>query len=183
MSDPSNHLRRPATVLRAADVARQATTFSHPWNPASEVTGTHLSGLAGMRRAGLSRVRVGPGKESFAEHNHHFEEEWLYILTGKATVRIDGVDHQVGPGDFVGFPTPSVAHQLINRSSEPVEYLMGGEAREFEVADFPTLNRRMLRFSDRVEVVPLDAAEPVVFAPPSPTEDGPSTPNPRDEGR
>ncbi|HVS14259.1 MAG TPA: cupin domain-containing protein [Thermoanaerobaculia bacterium] len=162
---------RAATVLRAAEVAARAQSFSHPWNPASEVTGARMSELAGLSRTGVSRVRVDPGKESFADHAHHFEEEWIYILSGRAVVRIDGVEHGVGPGDFVGFPTPSQAHQLVNRFDEPVEYLMGGESREFEVADFPTLNRRMLRFAERVEVVPLDAAEPLVFTPPSPAPD------------
>jgi uncharacterized cupin superfamily protein len=174
MSDPSESTgvaggpRRAAKILRASEVEREARTFSHPWNPASEVTGTRMSALAGMTRSGVSRARVAPGRESFADHAHHFEEEWLYILSGRAVVRIDGVEHEVGPGDFIGFPTPSAAHQLINRFDQPVEYLMGGEAREFEVADFPTLNRRMLRFADRVEVVPLDAAEPVSFAPEEP---------------
>jgi uncharacterized cupin superfamily protein len=122
-----------------------------------------MSMLAGLSRCGVSRARVEPGRESFADHSHHFEEEWLYILSGRAIVRIDDLEHEVGPGDFIGFPTPSQAHQLVNRFDQPVEYLMGGEAREFEVADFPRLNRRMLRFADRVEVVPLDAAQPLVF--------------------
>lgn len=170
MSEGGESKRRPASVLRAAEIESQAQTFSHPWNPLSEVKGTRLSTLSGLERSGISRARVEAGKESFADHSHHFEEEWLYILSGRAVVRIDDVQHEVGPGDFVGFPTPSQAHQLIACFDEPVEYLMGGESREFEVADFPRLNRRMLRFADRVEVVPLDAAEPLVFEGPESEE-------------
>jgi uncharacterized cupin superfamily protein len=209
MSETTDDVRRPAVVLRAADVAGAAHTFSHPWNPLSEVTGTRMSMLGGLTRSGVSRVRVEPGKESFAYRSglvvvtaphraagrpasyhepatrvprpsarrrararaHHFEEEWLYILSGRAIVTIDGVEHEVGPGDFVAFPTPSQAHQLANRFDQPVEYLMGGESRDFEVGDFPELNRRILRFGERTEVVPLDAAQPVVFEPPRPASD------------
>jgi len=171
MSETTDDVRRPAVVLRAAEVAGAAQTFSHPWNPLSEVTGTRMSMLGGLTRTGVSRVHVEPGKESFAYHSHHFEEEWLYILSGRAIVIIDGVEHEVGPGDFVAFPTPSLAHQLANRFDQPVEYLMGGESRDFEIGDFPELNRRILRFGERTEVVPLDAAQPVVFEPPRPASD------------
>ncbi|HVS61881.1 MAG TPA: cupin domain-containing protein [Thermoanaerobaculia bacterium] len=171
MSEPREDVKRPAAVLRAADIESRAQTFSHPWNPLSQVTGTRMSMLGGLERTGLSRVRVEPGRESFAYHSHHFEEEWLYILSGRAVLRIEGVDHEVGPGDFVAFPAPSQSHQLANPFDEPVEYLMGGESREFEIADFPELNRRLLRFGERAEAMPLDAAKPVVFEPPRPRED------------
>ena len=42
----------------------------------------------------------------------------------------------VGPGDFVGFPTPSAAHQLRNPYDVEVVYLMGGEHKDIEIATF-----------------------------------------------
>jgi uncharacterized cupin superfamily protein len=159
MTTPLNS-RRPATILRAAEIAGAAQTVSHPWNPRSEITGTRMGWQAGLERTGVSRARVDPGKESFAYHSHLREEEWLYFLSGRAVLHIDGQDVEVGPGDFVAFPTPSVAHQLRNPFDEPVEYLMGGENMSFEVADFPDLNRRMMRFSDHIEIYDLDAARP-----------------------
>jgi uncharacterized cupin superfamily protein len=163
--------RKPAKILRADEIASAEQTVSHPWNPLSEITGTRLGWQGGLERTGVNRARVNPGKESFAYHTHLREEEWLYFLSGRAVLTIDGEDVEVGPGDFVAFPAPSVAHQLRNPFDEPVEYLMGGENLPFEVADFPELNRRMLRFPDRVEVYDLDAGrplEPVAVRDPAP---------------
>jgi uncharacterized cupin superfamily protein len=50
-------------LVRAEEAAEGEARFSHPWNPNSELYGTRLSTLAGMSRAGVSRVRVPPGRE------------------------------------------------------------------------------------------------------------------------
>lgn len=139
-------------IVRQAEARAAEGTFSHPWNPSSEITGTHLSQLAGLTRTGVSVARIAPGKESFAYHLHHVEEEWLYILSGRAVARIDGSEYELAPGDFVAFPTPSVAHNLMNPGPEELVYLMGGENQPHEVADFPDLDRRMVRLGDKLSV-------------------------------
>lgn len=153
----------PPSLLRAADIAAKAGTHSHPWNPKSEMRGVHLSAAVGLERTGISLARIAPGKESFVYHSHAREEEWIYILAGAGTAEIDGEEYEVGPGDFMGFPTPSVAHHLRNTGSEDLVYLMGGERRDFEIADFPRLNKRMVRAGDKVEIYDIDQARP--FAP------------------
>ena len=70
--------------------------------------------LAGLRRTALSLARVPPGRESFIYHSHEHDEEFLFILSGRGRAEIDGEIIEVGPGDFMGFPTPSVAHHLTN---------------------------------------------------------------------
>ena len=162
--------RPKANLLRAAEIIQRADRFSHPWNPNSEVYGLRLSNELGLRRTGVSVVRLPAGKESFAYHSHTFEEEWIYILHGKGTAIIDGSEHEVGAGDFMAFPTPSVAHHMKNTSEEDLFYLMGGEAREFEVSDFPELGRRMVRVGGVVRVYPIDGGEP--FPPVPPGEEG-----------
>ena len=147
-------------LLRAADIAAKFGTHSHPWNPKSEMSGVQLSRQAGLQRTGVSLARIAPGKESFVYHAHEREEEWIYILSGRGTAEIDGADYEVGPGDFMGFPTPSVAHHLRNTGDEDLVYLMGGESRETEVADFPKLGKRMLRLGDKVEIYDIDSAKP-----------------------
>lgn len=147
-------------LLRAADLAARTGRHSHPWNPRSEMTGVQLGQLAGLKRTGISLARIPPGKESFVYHSHAREEEWLYILAGTGTAEIDGADYEVGPGDFMGFPTPSVAHHLRNTGREDLVYLMGGERRDTEIADFPRLGKRMVRIGDKVEIYDLaDARE------------------------
>ncbi|MDH3919930.1 MAG: cupin domain-containing protein [Rhodospirillales bacterium] len=153
-------------ILRREAIKAGENTFSHPWNPQSEITGTHLSGLAGLKRTGVSLVRVPPGKESFAYHAHHREEEWIYILAGRGIALVDGREYELDPGDFIAFPTPSVPHNLRNPNEEDLVYMMGGENLDFEVADFPTLDKRMIRRGAEVEVYKLSDAQP--FATPDP---------------
>ncbi|MCU0950001.1 MAG: cupin domain-containing protein [Burkholderiaceae bacterium] len=147
-------------LLRATDVKALETTFRHPWNPKSEVTGTWMGRRAGLLRTGVSIARLAPGTESFAYHLHHMEEEWIYILSGKAVAQIDGREYELGPGDFVAFPTPSVAHQLGNPFDDEVVYLMGGENRNEEIADFPALDRRMVKLGGELTIYKLSDGKP-----------------------
>ncbi|HMJ93200.1 MAG TPA: cupin domain-containing protein [Allosphingosinicella sp.] len=147
-------------LIKAAQAEAKAALHSHPWNPKSEMIGVQLGRLAGLERVGVSLARIPPGKESFVYHSHEREEEWLYILSGTATAEIDGADFEVGPGDFMGFPTPSLAHHLRNTGSEDLLYLMGGENRDLEIADFPKLGKRMVRSGDKVEIYDIEDAKP-----------------------
>ena len=146
-------------LVRAADSAAKAGTHSHPWNSKSEMHGVQLARLAGLKRVGVSLARIPPGKESFVYHSHEREEEWLYILSGRGTAEIDGEACEVGPGDFMGFPTPSVAHHLRNTGSEELVYLMGGENLDAEIATFPRLGKKMVRIGDKVEIYDLADAK------------------------
>ena len=154
MTDPV----RP--LIRAKEAQTAFTTHSHPWNPDSEISGVQLGRMAGLERTGVSLARIEPGKESFIYHSHEREEEWLYILAGNGTAEIDGQEYQVGPGDFMGFPTPSVAHHLRNTGSEALVYLMGGENLQFEIATFPKVGKKMVRNGSNVEVYDTADAKP-----------------------
>jgi uncharacterized cupin superfamily protein len=147
-------------LVRAADIAAHQQTFSHPWNPRSLISGAMLGRMVGLRRTGVSFARIPPGKESFVYHSHHCEEEWLYVLSGRGTARIDGEEYSVGPGDFMGFPAPSVAHHLINSGTEELVYLMGGESRELEVSEFPDLGRIMVRRGEQIDTFDTKDAKP-----------------------
>jgi uncharacterized cupin superfamily protein len=147
-------------LLRAAESRARMATHSHPWNPQSEMSGVQLGRQVGLKRTGISLARIAPGKESFVYHAHEREEEWIYVLSGTGTAEIDGEEHEVGAGDFMGFPTPSVAHHLRNSGSEDLVYLMGGENRDAEIATFPKLGKKMVRIGDRVEIYDAGDARP-----------------------
>jgi uncharacterized cupin superfamily protein len=147
-------------LLRAADIEARSQTFSHPWNPLSEVTGYQLGRATGLRRTGVNVARLPPGRESFAYHAHWTEEEWIYILSGRGIARIDGVEYEVSAGDFMAFPTPGVAHHLRNPFADELVYLMGGEHREIETVDFPELGRRMFRHPKGMDIYEVAAGKP-----------------------
>ena len=139
-------------VVRANEAEEGEAKFSHPWNPNSELYGTRLSSLVGLSRVGVSRVRVPPGKESFVYHSHHREEEWIYVLSGRGVAEVGEEELEVGAGDFLGFAAPQVAHHMRNPHDEDLVYLMGGEALDVDIADFPRLGKRMVRRGMDVEI-------------------------------
>jgi uncharacterized cupin superfamily protein len=150
-------------IVRAADIAAHAQQFSHPWNPNSEMHGTQLARSVGLKRTGVNFIRVPAGRESYVYHSHQCEEEWLYVLEGSAIALIDDVEYPVAAGDFIGFPAPSVAHLMRNPGPGDLVYLSGGENREFDVADFPKLGKRMVRVGKQVDIY--DAADAQPFGP------------------
>lgn len=125
----------------------------HPLNPDSEMHYVSLGDEAGLERIGVHLVRVPPGKESCIYHRHVEEEEWVYILRGRAVADIDGNQYEVGPGDFMGFPTPSVGHHLRNPFDEDLLFLVGGERKGTEVAEFPDLRKHLVRIGGQAWMV------------------------------
>jgi uncharacterized cupin superfamily protein len=138
-------------LIKADEVVENANSFSHPWNPNSEIVGTRLGVLVGLSRTGVNWARVPAGKESFI-YLSRYRKERIYIISGRAVAQIDGEEFEVAAGDFMGFPTPAVAHHLRNPYDEDLVYRVGGENHEVEVADFPRLGKRMLRLGQNFEV-------------------------------
>ena len=129
----------------AAEIAgSDEMRIRHPWNPNSEVYLKHLAHRAGLRRVALTLARVPPGRESFIYHSHEHEEEFLYILSGRGRAEIDGNSFEVGPGDFMGFTAPGVAHHLLNPYEEDLVYLMGGERSNLDIGHFPRVGRHIV---------------------------------------
>jgi uncharacterized cupin superfamily protein len=140
-------------LIRASDRAAMAEeSFTHPLNPKSLIHGVSLGDATGLRRIGFHVARVPKGKESFVRHSHLLEEEFIFVLSGRGIAEIDDEQHEVGPGDFLGFPTPSVAHHMKNPFDEDLVYISGGERREAEIAEFPTLGKRMIRLGGKVSI-------------------------------
>lgn len=155
---------RKPVLFRAADHSKvQEASQSHPLNPSSLVRGISLSEQVGLKRLGIHLLRIAPGKESFIFHTHHAEEEFLYILSGRGIAEIEDESFEVGPGDFLGFPTPSVGHHLRNPFQEELVYISGGERREVEVADFPRIGKRLVRFGLQAAIYDLAAGQNLSF--------------------
>ncbi|BDG01331.1 cupin domain-containing protein [Anaeromyxobacter oryzae] len=161
MPDPTP--AAPRVLVRATERGPDFAS-GHPYNPRSEIHGWIVSRMAGLRRIAVNLAWLPPGKESAVFHVHHREEEWLFVLEGRGVVEVDDAEHELGPGDFVGFP-PGVGHHLRNTSGERLLFLVGGEViPDVEVADFPRLGRRMVRIGRRVAVYPLAAEIPFLPA-------------------
>src|SRR5262245_2903415 len=106
MSDKS-----PFIVRKADRTAENEMAEGHAMNPNAWIRGHALSRAAGLKRVGVWAVTVPAGKESFVYHRHHLEEEFMFVLSGRGVVEIDAGEHEIGAGDFVGFP-PGTAHHV-----------------------------------------------------------------------
>ena len=91
---------------------------------------------AGGRDLGASVFEVEPGGRTSPFHVHHANEEMLFVLQGRPTLRTAAGERELSPGDAVGFPAgPEGAHQVLNRSEEPVRVLIVSTMRMPDVVE------------------------------------------------
>ncbi|HEY7688286.1 MAG TPA: cupin domain-containing protein [Dongiaceae bacterium] len=155
---PDSHLATAAQIKAEPEVP-----IAHPLNPNSEVYLRRLSVKVGLQREQVYLSRIPAGKESFAYHAHKGDEEWLFILSGRGRAVIGDKTFEVGPGDFMGFPTPSIGHHLMNPYDEDLVYLMGGERGRTDIVAFPKVGKVGLFSADGIYFVDDDKLEPTSF--------------------
>src|SRR5579871_1304728 len=146
-------------LMRQRDIAAGLRTFSHPWNPKSEMRGAQLGAAMGFRRIGVNFIRLSPGKEAYTPHAHAREEEWVFILEGRGRARIGEEMFEIGPGDFLAFPAPQVVHHIANAGKTDLVCLMGGEVLPLDVVDFPDQRKRMVWVEGKATAYDLAAGE------------------------
>jgi hypothetical protein len=75
-------------ILRAAHITNLLQTFSHPWNPNSEISGAFLGRTVGLKRTGVNFARIAPGKESFIFWGDWGASKPPVIVEKKASARM-----------------------------------------------------------------------------------------------
>jgi uncharacterized cupin superfamily protein len=160
----TTEVKKHPCLVRASERGAELS-MSHPLNPRSELHGYRLSVAAGLQRIGVGLIRIPPGKESFVYHSHEGEEEFLYILSGRGIAEIGEEEFEVGPGDFMGFPTPSVGHHMRNPFEEDLVYLCGGENHPSEIAHFPRHDKTLVRSGHRISIFETSSAQSIMGLP------------------
>ncbi len=164
MAQPRPTLSPRDLLVSAADRARMPEkVFHHAVNPSSEIHFVDLGRKTGLKRVGVTRSRVPPGKDSYAFHVHQGEEECLFVLCGRGAVEIGPERIEIGPGDFVGFPPRTHPHLVRNPGPDDLVYLDMGEAFVNEVAEFPRDGRQLVRRKGETRIYPLDAGQLVAW--------------------
>ena len=75
-------------------------------------------------------------------HFHHGSEEILIALRGRLTLRTPEGERELEEGEVVHFPSgPAGAHEQLNRTDEPVRYLVMGNRVSPEVVEYPDLGQ------------------------------------------
>lgn len=133
--------RVPPTCLRAADVPPRDQPSIYPEPYASRMQGRTkrvLGDRFGLVDFGVNLTTLAPGAVSALRHFHTRQDEFVYILEGTPVLVTDSGETLLGPGMCAGFRAGSgVAHQLVNRSAEPVVYLEVGDRAAGDEVVYP----------------------------------------------
>lgn len=151
-------------VWSAEEIAATGFEFGHPLQDDCTVVVHSLSRLTGLDRTGVNLIRVAPDRQAFPLHRHHAEQEWTYVLSGTAEVRLGDETHTVMPGGFVAFPAGGPAHSVRNPSdTEDLVCLTGGESLPSDTVDFPDHGKRILRTVGGAQIADAADFEPFDF--------------------
>ncbi len=131
-------------VVKKAEIDNlEGLNKQHFLNPEGQRTNKSLGDLVGLTGLGFHLIEVPPGKESTEYHNHHYEDECVYILSGEGVVVINDETTGIGPGDFIGYRAGGWPHTMKNTGDSPLVCLCAGERRKHEVVDYPRKGRRL----------------------------------------
>ena len=79
-----------------------------------------LADVGGLTQFGAHLQTLQPGTRSSDRHWHEAKDEFLYVISGEATVIEDDGPHPLHPGDAACWPAGAPnAHQVVNRSESP----------------------------------------------------------------
>ena len=127
-------------AVPALDIAPRAKPSNYPEPFASRVAGRTKRALGdafGLQTFGVNLTELVPGGASALLHRHSKQDEMIYILQGRPTLRTEHGEQVLSPGMCAGFPAGGVAHHLLNRTDEPVLYLEVGDRTPGDEGSYP----------------------------------------------
>jgi RimJ/RimL family protein N-acetyltransferase len=134
---------RPPFVVRSGEVPEVEDSYPAPFDTEKLAWGRDLGDAGGSRTLGASRQRLPPGRRTSFTHAHLREEELVYVLAGRPSVRWvepgqEPREHELQPGDLLVFRAgTAMAHTLVNRSEADAELLVIGERRPGDRVFYP----------------------------------------------
>jgi len=98
---------------------------------------TFVGHRVGGELIGASMSEVEPGNKLWPYHTHHWNEEWVIVVRGEPTLRTPEGEEVLREGDVVCFPRGQKgAHQIINRTDEPIRVLMLSSMIQGDVIEY-----------------------------------------------
>ena len=97
-----------------------------------------LGNELGLTHYGVNLVTVPPGAWSALRHWHTRQDEFIYVVSGRPTLVMDGGATQLEPGMCMGFKAGDAdGHHLVNKTAEDVVYLEMGDRSPDDSASYP----------------------------------------------
>lgn len=133
----------PKPIINIADVALEPRPSAlAPTGPAAERYDAKMGFIApriGAQKLGYNITAVPPGKRAFPFHNHHVNEEMVFVLQGSGEIRIGQDTYPIRTGDVIALPPggKEAAHSILNNGAEELRYLAVSTKLTPEVVDYP----------------------------------------------
>jgi uncharacterized cupin superfamily protein len=97
---------------------------------------------AGGEKLGATLYEVDPGGRVSPLHIHHANEEMLFVIDGRPTLRTGDGERELEPGEVVSFPSGRRGvHQVLNRGDERARVLIVSTMHYPEVVEHPDSNK------------------------------------------
>lgn len=136
-----------AIVAAEAPLRTKPSNYPEPF--ASRMKGREkrpLGDVFGLANFGVNLTRLAPKAISALRHAHSKQDEFIYILQGKPTLKTDEGCTQLSPGMCAGFKAGTGnAHHLINETEEEVLYLEIGDRTPGDEGSYPDDDLQALR--------------------------------------
>jgi uncharacterized cupin superfamily protein len=92
----------------------------------------------GGELVGASLWEVPPGEAAYPYHFHYSDEELVFVLSGRPTLRTPEGERELEEGEALRFPIGEEgAHQILNRSAETVTFLAVSSSGRPDVVVYP----------------------------------------------
>jgi uncharacterized cupin superfamily protein len=121
-------------------VGETPNIWSGEWQVESKETwdASRRTRLPRGEKIGATVYEIDPDTTGGEYHFHHGAEELLVVLRGRPTLRVPDGERELEEGEVVHFPVgPAGAHQISNRTAEPVRYLMMSNRPSPESVEYP----------------------------------------------
>ena len=129
------------TPVCALEIPLRTISSVYPEPFASRMQGREkrlLGNFFDLTNFGVNLTHLKPGAMSSLLHAHETQDEFVYILEGVATLRVDDEEFEMKAGGCMGFKAGTgVAHQLLNLSNEMVTYLEVGDRSPNDSVEYP----------------------------------------------
>jgi len=100
--------------------------------------GVRVGAAAGGEKLGATLYEVDPGGRVSPLHIHHANEEMLFVISGRPTLRTPEGERELEPGEVVAFLSGRRgAHQVVNRGDAPTRVLIVSTKIYPEVVEHP----------------------------------------------
>ncbi|WP_426994136.1 cupin domain-containing protein [Methylomonas sp. CM2] len=132
--------QKPIAIF-AEDVPPRVRRSLYPEPFASLMAGREKRALGdafGLVNFGVNLTRLAPGARSALRHAHAEQDEFVYVLSGEASLVTDQGETRLCAGMCAGFPAgDGDAHHLLNRTDADVVYLEIGDRAPGDTVIYP----------------------------------------------